>query len=209
MKMIFMKSKTLKRTIRFFYFFRSALLFEAAARPYTHLFWIFFSSFIYGLTLIDPMSGLAAISLLLFLSLLYISVFDIHYFLIPQRTLIIMLLGGIGAHYFTNPNNLLQNIAAGILIYILIILFANFYHYLRGADGLGEGDAKLLAISALWVGVSGLASVIVYGVISALISAGILLMQGKINTMQQKLPFGPHLALGIWLVWIVGPVVFN
>lgn len=68
----------------------------------------------------------------------------------------------------------------------------------RGRAGLGLGDAKLLAALGAWLGVEGLAPLIL---IAALSGLGAALLTGK-RQAQDAIAFGPFLALaGGGLVW--------
>ncbi len=69
---------------------------------------------------------------------------------------------------------------------------------------MGEGDGKLLAIGGLWNGLGGLPTCLIWAGLSALVSALIMLRQNCAITGQSAIPFGPHLCLGIWLVWVFG-----
>ena len=74
----------------------------------------------------------------------------------------------------------------------------------RGFDGMGFGDVKLIAASVLWVGYEGLSSIILISTTTALASAASLrLFRGRLR----RLPFGPHLAAALWIVWCWGPLV--
>ena len=75
------------------------------------------------------------------------------------------------------------------------------YRRWRGRDGLGLGDAKLLAAAGAWVGWQGLPSVVLIAAIGGL--AWALLTRQRAD---QKMPFGPFLAAGFWLVWWLGPL---
>ena len=88
--------------------------------------------------------------------------------------------------------------AAGFLSFALI---AWLYRRLRGRDGLGLGDAKLLAGAGAWAGWQALPSVVLIGSVAAL--AWVLARRPDPN---RPLPFGPFLALGFWLVWRFGPL---
>ena len=80
------------------------------------------------------------------------------------------------------------------------------YRRLRGREGIGLGDAKLLAGIGAWVAWPGLATVVL---IAALSGLGLALLQrsrGKPIHMVDKLPFAPHLCIGAWLVWLYGPL---
>jgi leader peptidase (prepilin peptidase) / N-methyltransferase len=77
---------------------------------------------------------------------------------------------------------------------------------LRRREGLGGGDAKLLAAAGAWVGAFALPQVILLAALSALVAAGILRLAGIRLTAQSALPFGPFLALATWVLWLCGPI---
>jgi len=76
------------------------------------------------------------------------------------------------------------------------------YRRVRGHEGLGLGDVKLFAAAGAWVGWQGLPSVLLIGAATGLAAAVIL---GRARP-GQPVPFGPYLALGLWLTWLYGPV---
>jgi len=76
---------------------------------------------------------------------------------------------------------------------------AALYRRLRGRDGLGLGDAKLLAAAGAWVGWQDLPSVVLLGAVTALCWA-----LATRRDPSQPLPFGPFLAGAFWLVWRFG-----
>lgn len=82
------------------------------------------------------------------------------------------------------------------------------YRRLRGREGLGLGDAKLLAASGAWVGVTGLPSVVAGAALAALVAAGAMMLAGRRLDRHSALPFGPFLAAATWLVWLFGPVSY-
>ena len=78
---------------------------------------------------------------------------------------------------------------------------AALYRRLRGRDGLGLGDAKLLAAAGAWVGWRDLPSVVLLGAVTALVWA-----LATRRDPGRPLPFGPFLAAAFWLVWRFGAV---
>lgn len=75
------------------------------------------------------------------------------------------------------------------------------YKVLRGRDGLGRGDAKLLAAGGAWCGWMGLPFIVLIASGSAL--ACLLLPSVRKRALEDnKLPFGPFLALGVFTVWL-------
>jgi leader peptidase (prepilin peptidase)/N-methyltransferase len=83
---------------------------------------------------------------------------------------------------------------------------AALYHALRGREGLGGGDAKLLAASGAWLGAAVLPEVILFAALSALTAAACLRLAGLRLGIHSALPFGPFLALATWVLWLWGPL---
>ncbi len=94
--------------------------------------------------------------------------------------------------------------AAGFLSFALI---GWLYRKLRRREGLGLGDAKLLAVAGAWLTWPALPSVVALAALAGLATALARSLAGRRLEAGARLPFGPHLAAAIWLVWIYGPVV--
>jgi leader peptidase (prepilin peptidase)/N-methyltransferase len=75
---------------------------------------------------------------------------------------------------------------------------------IRGREGLGVGDAKLLAAAGSWVGVLALPTVVLEAGLLGLASAMLLRMSGRRVHASTALPFGPSLALALWVVRLYG-----
>ncbi|MEW5729902.1 MAG: A24 family peptidase [Pseudomonadota bacterium] len=74
------------------------------------------------------------------------------------------------------------------------------YRRLRGVDGLGGGDAKLLAAAGAWVGTAGLPWVVLLAASGGLAVVGALSLAGTWSP-GRRLPFGPFLAAAFLAVW--------
>jgi len=72
-------------------------------------------------------------------------------------------------------------------------LIAVAFEKLRGVEGLGQGDAKLLAATGAWLGWQALAPAIFIAALSALGIVLIMHLSGKKMTAQTSIPFGPAL----------------
>lgn len=96
------------------------------------------------------------------------------------------------------------HIIGAVVGYGLLRGIAWGYRHWRGVDGLGMGDAKLLAAAGAWLGWEALPSVILIGSLSALLVAFGLHLARRPLTLTSRLPFGPALALGFWSVWLWG-----
>jgi len=77
---------------------------------------------------------------------------------------------------------------------------------LRGREGLGQGDAKLLAAAGAWLGAYALPQVILVAALAALLAAAALRLSGREIRALSALPFGPFLAVAIWALWLFGPL---
>lgn len=95
---------------------------------------------------------------------------------------------------------------AGITGYAVFAGLAACFKKVRGYAGLGLGDAKLLAAGGTLVGFEGLASVVLIGSVTALLFASATLPRSRQQAWTERIPFGPFLAIGIWSVWLHGPL---
>ena len=94
----------------------------------------------------------------------------------------------------------LQAIGEGIAVGGLFWLLRRLYFSLRRIQGLGLGDVKFLAAAAIWVGIAGIAPVLLIATIAALACAGVVQLSSRAAlTAQTSLSFGPFLAAGLLL----------
>jgi leader peptidase (prepilin peptidase) / N-methyltransferase len=93
----------------------------------------------------------------------------------------------------------LEAIGEGIAVGGLFWLLRRLYFSLRGIQGLGLGDVKFLAAAGIWVGIAGIAPVLLIATMAALACAGVVQLSGRALTAQTSLSFGPFLAAGLLL----------
>lgn len=142
-------------------------------------------------------------------ALLALAVTDYREFVLPDEiTLPLIPLGLLAAWWIDDaalPHHLI-GAAAGFLVFWGI---ARLYRRLRGREGLGLGDAKLLAAGGAWVSWQGLPGVVLWASLSGLAYALIRSALGEGMSATDRIAFGTHLCLGIWLVWLYGPPVIG
>ena len=97
-------------------------------------------------------------------------------------------------------NHLLAS-AAGLLVLEGLSALAE---RLVGQPALGLGDAKLAAMAGAWLGLAGLGVAMGIAVMSGALFGVIGRITGRLQP-REPFPFGPFIALGIWLVWLMGP----
>jgi leader peptidase (prepilin peptidase)/N-methyltransferase len=66
------------------------------------------------------------------------------------------------------------------------------------------GDVKFVGAAALWVGLPMLPLMLIVAVFSAFGTILLLRRQGGELEGGDAIPFGPHLALGLWLTFLLG-----
>lgn len=166
----------------------------------------------YGLVYIaaatrTPLATVAPASALLACGLLAASLIDQRSHRIPNPLTLALAVGGIAAAWWLTPGepgDRFLACGAGFGAFAAVILL---YRHLRGRDGMGWGDAKLFGAAGAWVGTAGLLTVLLWACLTAL--AAVLVLHIATGAMDRatRIPFGPHLAFGTWLVWLFGPLI--
>jgi len=130
---------------------------------------------------------------------------DLRRWVLPDVLTLPLIIAGLAAALTFAGGELFDRAAGAVVGYLGLRAIAALYRAVRSREGLGGGDAKLLAAGGAWVGVAALPPVILVAALAALTAAAILSIRGTRLHAHSALPFGPALALGIWLVWLIGP----
>lgn len=95
--------------------------------------------------------------------LMALAIVDWRDFLLPDFLTLPLLGAGLITIWIFDPAEVGSNLAGAIvgLAFVLIVRIA--YHRLRGREGIGLGDAKLLAAAGAWVGWRDLAGAVLIG----------------------------------------------
>ena len=103
------------------------------------------------------------------------------------------------AGFGPSPAMALAGLLAG---YGGLALLAAAYRRLRGIEGLGGGDPKLLGAIGLWVGPAALPDVALAAALAGLAGWLVMRLLGRTATLADRLPLGTLLALAGWPIWI-------
>ncbi len=98
---------------------------------------------------------------------------------LPDALTLPLVLGGLGATALLDPAETTGHALAAAIGYAAFRLIARGYRALRGREGLGTGDAKLLAASGAWVGVAGLSPVVLAAAVAGLVVAVVRTGRGR------------------------------
>jgi len=138
--------------------------------------------------------------------LLTLAVIDWRTHLLPDTLTLSLLIAGIVATATLNPAALYGHITGALLGFASFWLIGFAYRHIRRTDGLGLGDAKLLAGIGAWVSWEGLASVVLIACFTAFTYLAMRQIMWRDVRRDDRLPFGPFLSLAGWLVWLYGTI---
>lgn len=106
-----------------------------------------------------------------------------------------------GLGYAAYEGTLAFALAGAVIGYGLIAGLGLVWRRLRGYEGIGLGDAKLLAAGGAWVGVMGLPLILLFASGTGLLAALFVSQRSRLSQNQTAIAFGPSLAFAIWIVW--------
>jgi leader peptidase (prepilin peptidase)/N-methyltransferase len=125
---------------------------------------------------------------------------DACHFWLPDCLILPLLLLGLATTFWQNPAALLDHAVGAALGFGVFAGLDAAYRRWRGRNGLGLGDAKLLALAGAWVGWLPLPLIVLYAALLGLLIAGTLHLAGwRKMTLAMQIPFGTCLAPFIFL----------
>ncbi len=136
--------------------------------------------------------------------LLALAWIDWETFLLPDALTLPLLVAGLGEAWLIAPGEIGTRAAGAAAGWFGLWALAFAYRRVRGREGLGEGDAKLLGAAGAWLGWPALPWVLFAAALAGLAQAGVAALRGARMTGGTAIPFGPALALGIFLVRLYG-----
>ncbi|MFZ1429036.1 MAG: A24 family peptidase, partial [Geminicoccaceae bacterium] len=134
--------------------------------------------------------------------LLALALIDLRAWLLPDTLTLPLLAAGLAAAAMgLPPGTSLANAVGGAAAgYAALAGLGYVYRRLRGREGLGLGDAKLLGAAGAWLGLDSLPWVVLAAALLGLVLA---LTQRQPMRAETAVPFGPALALAFWGVFLL------
>lgn len=134
--------------------------------------------------------------------LLLLAAIDWRVQLLPDVLTLPLMLAGLAASFLLPLNPWRDHAIGAAAGFAVLAGVAWLYHRLRKREGLGLGDAKLLAAIGAWVGWQALPAVVLVGSMLGLLFALALFLYNRSLQMSERLPFGVFLSASGWLVWL-------
>lgn len=161
---------------------------------------------LWAMSLGEPLWTTAA-SIALSVCLLILATVDVVSLRLPNLvTLPLVLLGLVAA--VQERTGLLGHVAGAAAGWTAIAALAYGFRRLRGREGIGMGDAKLLAAAGAWCGWQALPFTLLLACVLAFAWVGLRLLRLEPgDPLREPLPFGAPLAVAFWMVWLYGAPV--
>ena len=144
------------------------------------------------------------IQLILVLTLMYLAYIDLRTFRIPDVITLPLILAGLFFNCLSEKGmvSFQDSVIGAILGYTSLWLLNLLYRLTKKQDGIGMGDAKLLAALGAWLGWLALPGVLLIASLAGLIG-GLIWLQWHQQNHRSAFPFGPFLAIAgiIELLW--------
>ncbi len=137
-------------------------------------------------------------------TLLALGWIDWEHLRLPDALTLPLLLAGLAATWALQPDALFDHALAAAAGYAAFRLLQIGYRVLRGREGLGQGDAKLAAAAGAWAGLAALPIIVFGAALAGLCVALVAPLRGGRLGAAKALPFGPPLALALWVAWLYG-----
>ncbi len=157
-----------------------------------------------GLWIVNPQP--LFLSMALFANLAVLAFHDFHMFRLPNLYTLTLFLAGMIAVWI-EPRFPVRDHVIGAGIGLVFFPTLNYiYRRLRGHDGIGLGDAKLLSGLGLWLGWYALPPLLLVASLLGLFYASLELLLNKRakskHIVKKPVPFGVFLAASGWLTWL-------
>lgn len=144
------------------------------------------------------------VRILLILILAYLAYVDLRTFRLPDAITIPLIILGMYFNSFPSIQfvALSDSILGALVGYSLLWLLNRLYRHFKKQDGMGMGDAKLLAALGAWLGWGALPSILFLASVTGLIGGMVWLKLNK-QSPGSAFPFGPFLVIAgiIELLW--------
>ena len=142
-------------------------------------------------------------------TLLALAVIDWRHLILPDGLTLPLIAAGLLVTAAIDSALLPAHVAGAVAGYGVFAATSVIYRRARGRDGLGLGDAKLLAAGGAWLSWQALPGVVLIASLTALSALLVARLLGHLISRDDRVPFGPCICIAIWVVWLHGPLQFS
>jgi leader peptidase (prepilin peptidase)/N-methyltransferase len=140
-------------------------------------------------------TGRAAAAALLAALLVALAFIDLDHFLLPDKLTLPGIAAGLAAQLLVPGGSLVRGVVGALVGAGLLLVVAGLWELVRGSEGMGLGDVKMIAMLGAFLGVAGVLVTLVVGTLGGAV-AGLALVASRRGDFAARLPFGVFLAIG-------------
>jgi len=141
--------------------------------------------------------------------LLTLAIIDAEHQWLPDRLTALLAATGLFSALFLEEPTIVDRLIGGLIGYFSLLLVAVIYRTVRGREGLGGGDPKMLGGIGLWLGWQYLPFILLGASIIGLMFALILKIRNQPVGLESHFPFGSLMAIAAFPVWLVHSAGLN
>ena len=135
--------------------------------------------------------------------LLLLAALDVEHHWLPDRLTLPLIPAGLLVAWLGIGPPLQDRLIGAAAGFVALWGIAAGYRALRGREGLGEGDPKLLAGIGAWLGWQALPFVLLSAGLLGLAAVALSIARGRQVAATDRLPLGTLMALAGWPLWLL------
>ena len=142
-------------------------------------------------------------------ALIALAFIDLETGYLPDAVTIPLIFVGLATNSFGAVVPFAASLSGAVAGFVAFWLIGAVFKALRGKDGLGHGDKKLLAAIGAWGGWMMLPAVVLIGALATLGAIGVSKFRGETISTDAPVPFGPGLCAAGFTCLLTGRWLFS
>jgi len=155
--------------------------------------------------MVVPQPWLAAATFVLGWVLLTLATIDALALRLPDILTLPLVAAGLLLSWWLPDAPLIAHAIGAVAGFLVFYAITVIYRSLRGQEGLGLGDAKLVAAAGAWLGWAALPSMVLIACAAGFVWVGLAVVRRGRAALGEQIPFGVPLCFAFWIVWLFGP----
>jgi leader peptidase (prepilin peptidase)/N-methyltransferase len=140
-------------------------------------------------------------------ALVLLAAVDILVLRLPDAVTLPLAAAGVVSGAWMSPPEMTDRLVGAVAGWLVLSALGWAFFRLRGKQGIGQGDAKLLAAAGAWLGWRALPAVVLIACAGGFAWMGVAVLRKGRAAASAPMPFGPPLCAGVWIVWLAHALV--
>ena len=135
--------------------------------------------------------------------LLTLAALDAEHHWLPDRLTALLAIAGLLSVFVVEDPSVVDRLIGGLAGYFSLLLIAITYRAIRGKEGLGGGDPKMLGGIGLWLGWQYLPLILLGASVTGLVIVFLLKFRSQPVGLESQFPLGSLMAVTAFPVWLL------